>query len=156
MYLKFIDEALQLAKLIPKYFSKFSNKIYDNHQKIVLLVLKQKLRLTYRDLVEWLEVTTEVRLMIGLIKIPHHSTLVKFAKKLNASLLNYLLNIKQADTVAVDATGFENEAKSYYKKVYHSKQKKKSLQYNKLSIAIDTDKQIILSQKIRRGQEMIT
>ncbi len=59
-YLKFIDEALDLAKAIPKYFSKFSNKIYCNHQKIALLVLRQKLKLTYRGLIEWLEVTEEV------------------------------------------------------------------------------------------------
>jgi hypothetical protein len=127
MYLRFIDEALQLAKLIPKYFSKFSNKIYSNHQKIVLLVLKQKLKITYRDLIEWLTVTTEIKLVIGLTRIPHHSTLVKFAKKLSASLLNCLLNIKQAGIVAVDATGFETETKSYYyRNAYHSNKKKSS------------------------------
>jgi IS5 family transposase len=152
MYLRFIDEALQLAKLIPKYFSKFSNKIYSNHQKIVLLVLKQKLKITYRDLIEWLAVTTEIKLVIGLTRIPHHSTLVKFAKKLSTSLLNCLLNIKQAGIVAVDATGFETETKSYYyRNAYHNKQKKKARRYDKLSIAIDTDKQIILSHKIRKG-----
>ena len=31
-YLKFVDDALDLARKIPKYFSKFSNRIYCNHQ----------------------------------------------------------------------------------------------------------------------------
>src|SRR3989344_5141475 len=43
-------EALRLAKSIPRYFSKFSNKIYCNHQKLAIYVLMQKLKLTYRVL----------------------------------------------------------------------------------------------------------
>ena len=33
-YLKFVDSALEIAKKIPKYFSKYSNHIYCNHQII--------------------------------------------------------------------------------------------------------------------------
>lgn len=77
-YLKFIDEALELAKSIPKYFSKFSNKVFCNQQKVVLLVLKQKLRTTYRDLIEILKIS-HIPMLIGLKRIPHHTTLVKFA-----------------------------------------------------------------------------
>lgn len=56
-YLKFVDKALEFCKEIPRYFSKFSNKIFCNHQKIILLVLKQKLRTTYRDLIEILKMS---------------------------------------------------------------------------------------------------
>jgi len=44
--LKFINQALEVAKTIPKYFSKFSKKLFTNHQKLTLLVLRQKLRTT--------------------------------------------------------------------------------------------------------------
>ncbi|MCK5282299.1 MAG: hypothetical protein KAK00_02725 [Nanoarchaeota archaeon] len=64
-YLKFIDKALELCKNIPRYFSKFANKIFCNHQKIILLVLKQKLRTTYRDLIELLKIS-DIPIYIGL------------------------------------------------------------------------------------------
>jgi len=151
-YLKFIDEALELAKAIPKYFSKFSNKIYCNHQKITLLVLRQKLKLTYRGLIEWLEVTEEICLLLGLNRLPNHSTLVKFDKRVSASLLNGLINMKEAKIIAVDSSGFETESKSYYyQKVYNMNRKRKARRYLKVSLAIDTDKQFVLSNKIRMG-----
>ncbi len=49
--LNFVQQGLEVAKAIPKYFSKFSNKIFTNHQHLVLVVLKQKLRTTWRDLI---------------------------------------------------------------------------------------------------------
>ncbi len=42
--LKFIDDVLELAKSIPRYFSRFSNKIYCNHQKFAIIILMQKLK----------------------------------------------------------------------------------------------------------------
>ena len=150
--ISFIELAKGKLNKIPKYNSKFSNKIYDNHQKITLLLIKQKLNLTYRGVIELLYVSSEICMLLELKRIPEHSTLVKFAKRISSSLLNSLLDIKQAEIVAIDSTGFETESKSYYyRKVYNMKEKQKSLRYNKLSIAIDTDKQLILSQKIRRG-----
>ena len=32
-FLKFIDDALEMARNIPKYFSKYSNKIYCNRSE---------------------------------------------------------------------------------------------------------------------------
>jgi len=150
-FLKFIDYGLELAKSIPRYFSKYSNKIYCNHQHIILLVLKQKLKTTYRGLIEWLKATSEVRLLIGLNRIPHHTTLVKFVKKLKPRLLNLLLPYKKARIVAIDTTGFELEAKSYYyRNLRYSDVKQKTKRFMKLSIAVDTDKQLILTHRIRR------
>lgn len=148
-YLKFIDEAIELSKRIPKYFSKFSNKIFDNHQKLVLLVLKQKLRKTYRDFVELLKIT-HIPLYLGLKRIPNHTTLVKFAKQVK-SMLNLLLNIRTVKNVAVDATGFELDTKSYYYQTkWHSDRRQKAKNYMKLSLSVDTDKLLILKHKIRK------
>ena len=148
-YLKFIDKALEFAKNIPRHFSKFSNKIFCNHQKIVLLVLKQKLRTTYRGLVEWLKVAEDVRLLIGLNRIPHHTTLVKFTKKIKPKLLNLLLPYRKAKVVGLDGTGFEVENRStHYQirtKLYFYRR------YIKLGISADLDKQIILKQAIHKG-----
>ena len=112
-YLRFIDEASELVKSVPRHFSKFSNKIFCNHQKIILLVLKQKLRTTYKDLVEILKIS-HIPLFIGLKRIPHHTTLVKFDKKIRSSLLNLLLPFRKAKTIGLDGTGFEVENRSMH------------------------------------------
>ena len=148
-YLKFIDSALELAKDIPKYFSRFSNKLFSNQQKIVLLVLKQKLKATYRSLVEWLKIAKDVRLMLGLTRIPHHTTLVKFAKKIKADFISLLLPYRQAEKVAIDYSGFELEAKSfYYRKTCFIRRKTK--RFMRLAIAADVDKQLIMKHIVNK------
>jgi len=147
-YLRFIDKALEFCKEIPRYSSKFSNKIFCNHQKIILLILKQKLRTTYRDLVEILKISN-IPLYIALKRIPHHTTLVKFAKKIKSKLLSFLLPCRKANVIGIDGTGFsvENRSKHYEKRAaLHSYRR-----YVKLSIAADLDKQIILRQSIHKS-----
>ena len=148
-YLKFMDKALEFAKDVPKHFSKFSNKIFCNHQKIVLLVLKQKLRTTYGGLVEWLKIAEDIRLLIGLSRIPHHTTLVKFARKIKPKLLNLLLPYRKAKVVGLDGTGFEVENRSMHYQVRTSMYSYR--RYIKLGISADLDKQIILKQSIHKG-----
>jgi len=111
-YLKFINQSLEVAKAIPKYFSKFSKKIFNNHQKLTLLVLKQKLRTTYRDLIELLKISN-IPKIIKLKQIPHFTTLIKFSKKLSPLLVRKLItyscrrsNPKNLN-LGVDATGLE-------------------------------------------------
>lgn len=149
-YLKFIDETLELAKTIPRYFSKFSNKIYCNHQKLTLFILMQKFKLTTRGIVSWIRSNKEIQLLLGFTRIPVHTTIVRFVAKIEKIIPNFL-GIKQATIVAVDSTGFELESKSfYYATRWNSDLKFKKKKYMKLSIAIDTQKQTILSYKIRR------
>jgi len=149
-YLNFIDEALEMAKAIPRYFSRFSNKIYCNHQKLAIYILMQKFKKTYRGIVSWLKSNSDARLHLGLYKIPVHTTMVRFAKKISG-YANLFFSIKQAKTVALDATGFELEAKSfYYRNLWNSDQMQKTRQYMKLSIVADVNKQLILKCKIRK------
>jgi transposase len=150
-YLRFIDGALELCKTIPRYFSKFSNKIFNNHQHIVLLVLKQKLRTTYKDLIEILKISS-IPLYIGLNRVPHYTTLIKFYKRIKSRFIDFLLDVKSARRVAVDSSGFERNSKSYYyRTAWYSDQRKKVRKFMKLSIAVDLDNQLILSHKIRLG-----
>ena len=150
-YIKFIDEALELCGAIPRYFSKFSNKIFCNHQHIILLVLKQKLRTTYEELIEFPKVSC-IPNYIGLKRIPHYTTLVKFHKRLRNDIINLLINQRVAKTVAVDGTGFEPSTKSYYyRTIWNSDSRQKTRKFVKLSIAIDVDNQQILSYRIHQG-----
>ena len=151
-YLKFIDEALEVAKNIPRYFSKFSNKIYCNHQKLAIYILMQKFKLTTRGIVSYLRSNSDARMHLGLFKIPVHTTILRFVPKIK-EFMSLLLDIRKAKIVAVDSTGFELESKSYYyRKVFDDKWKKKTKKFMKLSIAIDTEKKQILTYKIRKSR----
>lgn len=151
-YLKFVDDALELAKKIPKYFSKFSNKIYCNHQKLAIYVLMQKFKTTTRGIVSILRASSDMRMHLGLYRVPVHTTIVRFVNRIKKQV-NNLLGIRQADVVAIDSTGFELEQKSYYyRTVWNSNRRQKTKKFMKLSIAVDTDKQLILTQRIRKSR----
>jgi len=151
-YLKFIEDALELAKnTIPRYFSKFSNKIYCNYQKFAIYVLMQKLKASTRGICSILRASSDMRLQLFLFKVPSHSTIVRFVKKIKKSI-SKVLGIRQALTVAVDATGFELESKSYYyRNVEEGYGRKKTKRFMKLSLAADINKKLILNYKIRKS-----
>ncbi len=148
----FLVSARKLISKIPRFNSKFSNKIYDNHQKMIILIFRQKMRMTYRSIVKFFRFSGLARALLNLKSVPDHSTLVKFHKKIKTEILDSLLCKKQVITSAIDATGFETNHMSYhYANVWNRQDKRKYKRYLKVSIAIDTDSQYILSQKIRLG-----
>ena len=148
----FLVSARKLINKIPKFSSKFSNKIYDNHQKMIILIFRQKMRMTYRGIIKFFRFSNVARALLNLKNVPDHSTLVKFHKRIKATILDELLCKKKVKTSAIDASGFETSYMSYhYANVWNRQDKRKYRRYLKLSIAIDTDSQYILSQKIRIG-----
>jgi len=149
---RFVLSIKKLVTKIPRYSSKFSNKIYDNHQKFSILILRQKLKMTYREIVNFLKFNPLARALINLKTVPDHSTLVKFHKRIKCATLDSLLCDKKANIVAIDGTGFQTNNMSYhYANVWHFQDKRKYRRYLKVSIAIDTNTQYILSHKTRLG-----
>jgi transposase len=150
-YLKFAEDALEFAKSVPKYFSKFSNRIYCNHQKLAIYVLMQKFKTTTRGIVSILRTNSDLRLYLGLSRVPVHSTIVRFVKKIRTKI-NSVLGIKQAHTVAVDATGFELESKSYYyRNKFECYTRRKTKKFMKLNATVDIDTQCILTYKMHKS-----
>ena len=148
----FLVSARKLINKIPRFNSRFSNRIYDNHQKMIILIFRQKMRMTYRGIVRFFRFSSLARALLNLRSIPDHSTLVKFHKRINATILDGLLCKKEVITSAIDSSGFETTHMSYhYANVWNRQDKRKYRRYLKVSIAIDTDSQYILSQKIRIG-----
>jgi hypothetical protein len=148
----FLVSSRKLVSIIPKFSSKFSNKIYDNHQNMVILLFKQKMRMTYRGIVKFFRFSSLARALVKLRSVPDHSTLVKFHKRMKAPLIDSLLCKKKVKTSAIDGSGFETSHMSYhYANAWNRKDKRKHRRYLKLSIGIDTDSQYILAQKIRLG-----
>lgn len=100
---------------IKKYTSKYDNKLYSNHQFIVLLCLKQKAQCGYKcfvdeELVEWVHITE----YLGLETIPHYTALQKFAQRIKQSFLELILLQSIARTgvkklvLGQDGTGFKS------------------------------------------------
>jgi len=148
----FLVSARKLINKIPKFSSKFSNKIYDNHQKMIILIFRQKMRMTYRSIAKFFRFSGLARALLNLKKVPDHSTLVKFHKRINTKEIDNLLCKKPVKTSAIDGSGFETSYMSYhYANVWNRQDRRKYRRYLKISIAICTDSQYILSQKIRLG-----
>lgn len=148
----FLVSARKLINKLPKFNSKFSNRIYDNHQKMIILIFRQKMRMTYRGIIKFFRFSGLARALVGLTRVPDHSTLVKFHKRIDFKDLDSLLCKKPVRTSAIDGSGFETTHMSYhYANAWNRQDKRKYRRYLKISIAIDTDSQYILSQKIRLG-----
>lgn len=148
----FLVSARNLINKIPRFSSKFSNKIYDNHQKMIILIFRQKMKMTYRGITKFFRFSSLARALLKLVNVPDHSTLVKFHKRIKATILEGLLCNKKVKTSAIDSSGFDTSYMSYhYANVWNRRDKRKYRRYLKVSIAIDTDSQYILSEKIRLG-----
>ena len=149
----FCYELFSIAEL-PLYFSKFSNKIYSNYQKLFLLVYKQFRKFTYEELMTDLASNKELRLYLGLPKLMNYTTLIKFAKQLPLKMLNKLVIafkklIPNPKKVAIDATGISlDNASSHYCKRIGLKTKKRP--FLKSSFIVDIENYIILLCKTRK------
>jgi hypothetical protein len=140
---------------ILRYSCRFSKKTYTQHQHILLLVLKTHLKRTYREAVEIIGEMHRIRKWINLRRIPHFTTLQKFMKKFNPALLERLIysmiGSSECIRVAVDSTGFS----SGYASTYYVKRGKGNddevRSFMKASIAIDLERQLVLSLKVRKA-----
>jgi len=75
--------ALRVASgAMPAYASKFSKKGFTQHQLVAMLVLKQFFRTDDRGLVALLEDLSDLRDVLGITKVPHHTTLFHAQKRL--------------------------------------------------------------------------
>ena len=123
---------------------------------MIILLLKQKTGLSYDLLVDDLKTRTIVLEMLGLNKVPHSSTIKKFAKKIGVDKLDWFLRKcirlagKDKSKTAVDATGFKlQDGSCHYRKRLGLPSTSKK--YLKASAIVDTDLQLILTATFRKN-----
>jgi len=149
-----IVERLCAQAHIPKYFRYVQKKTYDNYQHLFLLVAKEHTRYDYRMFIESLY-DSKLPQYIGLRKIPHFTTLHKFAQRLGAKIIENLLFLtrhlfkKHGTFFGVDSTGMELDHASahYCKRIDREKPVKGFVNLNAMS---DLHNKIILATKIRK------
>ena len=150
----FVCDLFQIAEM-PLHFSKFSNKLYSNYQKLFLLVYKQFRKFTYEELLTDLTDNHLLRAYLGFPKLPHYTTLIKFTKKLSYNILDKLVLafkklVPKPKKVAIDATGFglDNASLHYCKRIGRPY---KHRPFMKTTFVVDIDTYTILLCKMRKG-----
>jgi hypothetical protein len=141
---------------IPLFLHRKSNHVFSVWQHIVLLTVRQYEDKSYRMFAEWLVEAYYLRLSLQLSRIPHYTTLQKFAARISGTLLERIIssfiilllsNIKRRLVIGIDSSGFKlSNASQYYTDKVNLHKK-----YLKLSTAVEVLSQIVCSIKIRRA-----
>jgi len=150
---KIVDDLCILGR-IPKYFRYVQKKTYTNYQHLFLLIAKEHTTYSYRTFIESLY-DSKIPQYISLRKIPHFTTLQKFAGRLSAKILNKLvfstrkLFKNKGNILGTDSTGMElDHASSHYCKRINREKPVKG--FVNLNMICDVKNKNILVTKIRK------
>ena len=149
-----LAQDLITAAQIPLYPNKHSRKDFTNHQLFKLLVLKAYEGKDYRRFCESLEVS-KITDYLGLRRIPHFTTLQKFAQRQNIQKLEKLLAKfvdlapKKMRNGGLDSSFFRlsHASEHYEKRIGRPVKKKDSLKAN---CFFDLENLLILAIKTRK------
>lgn len=102
---------------VPEYRHLRSNHVYSYRQKIVLLILREYLGLSYRRTHEIIGGNPAVTDVLRMDFFPHYSTLAKFSKTvdpedLKAIVCSFQMLLDRSGVVALDGTCFSDRRRS--------------------------------------------
>lgn len=157
--LQFARLAYRLAgHVLPPYSSKFAPKKFTQPSLLACLCLKEYLKLDYRGLEALLASAAELRLAVGLRRVPDHSTLHGFGRyRIKPRLLVQVLEAAARlfprrrngrPTGALDATGFSRRLASRY---YSQRWGTWHQRYLYWSTVVWTQPRVICAQAARVG-----
>ncbi len=150
--LQFTQTCLELAREhVPAYSSQFSKRIFTQPQLIVLYCLKLKLRVSYRELIDWLSEMPRIQQALGLKRLPHFTTVQKAFARLETAVWRVLQRMSasllepEGDRVAaLDATGWERS----YASRHYTQRIKLQIRALKVTLLVDTGSQTVLDLHI--------
>ena len=111
-------KSIAKARRVPRSFSKKKNNVFSNTKHITIYVLKEKEGKSYRELIDFIEL---LRDEIGLERMPHFTTINKFALRVKPiwfdMLMEELLNSvysEEAVICSIDGTRLSLNSRSKY------------------------------------------
>ena len=136
-----------------------SKHTFTQPQLLACLVLRAYKKLTYRGTVELLDASDDLRRVLGLKRVPAHTTLKEFERRVvTANLLDGLVGEVVALLVehgglvvgelSVDSTGVETSSASAH---FQSRSKRTRKSYVKLSLAVACTSIVLVSLAISFG-----
>ena len=153
IYKRFTRLVLRVVNEVRPYSNKFSKRKFTQRQHLALLMLKERLQKTYREVVQLLELMPELLKLLGLKEVPHFTTLQKFFARFPHAIFDSLLRktcdfFESGDILSIDASGFSvNRMSSHYEKRCY-----KHRHYIRSSLAIDARSQSIVADKVRKSR----
>jgi len=152
LYKRLIAKIKSIAKArrMPKSFSKKKNNVFSNTKHVIMYVLMIKEGKSYRDLIDFIEL---LRDEIGLQRLPHFTTVNKFALRVKPKwfdvLMEELLNsIYQEEAVicSIDGTGLSLNSRSKY---FETIAGRRNL-FMQCNICYENKHKLILACRLRR------
>ena len=141
-------------RVLPQYSSRRGPKKYEFWQLIAMFLYGIVFRLGYRDVEEEFRISEVLRKALNLKEVPHYSTICKAVKRLKEEDLKKLLEGSaklldvKLEVLAVDSTGLREDNASFY---YAKRSGKKRKSWTKMTIVVDVESQVILSEDVRVG-----
>lgn len=139
---------------VPEYRHARSNHVYSYRSKIVMLVMRERLKLSYQQFIDELPSYPHLLAEMGVENLPHPTTLIRFAKNVDHEDLQNVIaafrHFCHDDRVlAIDATGFSNFLRSahFAKRCKEFGIKKEPRLFTKVSIAVGTKTHIVVSAR---------
>lgn len=134
-----------------------SKHTFTQPQLLACLVLRALKKLTYRGTTELLEASDALRAVLGLDRVPAHTTLIEFARKLSPQTLDALVGQVLAylqekglvvHEVAIDSTGVETRSASTH---YLSRSRGRRGGYIKLALAVACTSIVLVAATANAG-----
>jgi transposase len=149
--IRFIQAASSVVKSthLKLYSCKYSKKIYNQHQLLILVLLKDFRNQHYREFIEDVGDMEGVQEVLDLSEVPHFTTLQKFLCRIKTLYLRitfrktvnlFYSSDENIPITAIDSSGFTSGYCSHYFSERTGKIRKHFL---KTSISVDTDQQVI-------------
>lgn len=145
---------------VPEYRHLRSNHIYSYRQKIALLILREYLDLPYRRMYEIIGGNPIVTDVLGMDFFPHHSTLAKFSKSVDAEDLkavvcSFQVLLDQSGVAALDGTYLSDRRRSahYERRLRDFGVPQRKPVFTKASIVSDVETKIILAAEVFCGRK---
>jgi Transposase DDE domain/Transposase domain (DUF772) len=153
-YVKVARIAYQLAQVtLPRYSHAKSPHHFTLPQLATCVLLTFYMDMSYRDMEEWLLATNQVCAVLGLERVPDHSTLSRTFKKLKQAdwdrLLKELLRTEvNEEAIAADSTSFRLNQASLH---YYNRAGKAFTDWIKGAYVVGTQSLLILGWASSRG-----